>query len=373
MKSDDLTPHLAVEKSHLFSPGKFSDKLVRNSVNNLKAVYQSRGFSSVQIVLHLVDNRGGDIKIAFQVKEGPRDIVRSLQIEGAESFPESQFAPKGLKLGEGKPYSQALVEADRATIVANYLKAGYLTSSFRQTATVASKSDPHHIDVVYHIIEGPKVFAGELITMGRAHTQQRLIDEDIASLHPGAPLTETELLTAESKLYDHTGVFDWAEVDPKRQITTQDKEDVLVKVHEARRNQITYGFGFELINRGGNIPSGTVALPGLPPVGLPSNFTTSQQTFYGPRGSFQYTRNNFRGKGESVSFTAFAGRLDQRGAVYFISTLISSGRNGERPPQPVAERDQENPIYSSVEELGSFQVQRTLDVKKAKATTVPSL
>ncbi len=75
---------------------------------------------------------------------------------------------------------------------------------------------------------------------------------------------------------------------------------------------MTYGFGFEVVNRGGSVPSGTVALPGLPPVGLPSNFTTSETTYYGPRGSFQYTRNNVRGKGESLSATAFAGRLDQR-------------------------------------------------------------
>ena len=90
-------------------------------------------------------------------------------------------------------------------------------------------------------------------------------------------------------------------------------------MHEAKRNEFTYGFGFEVINRGGSIPSGTVALPNLPPVGLPSNFKTSQVTFYGPRGSVQYTRNNLRGKGESLSLTAFAGRLDQRAAIYYIN------------------------------------------------------
>ena len=76
------------------------------------------------------------------------------------------------------------------------------------------------------------------------------------------------------------------------------------------------GVGFEVVNRGGSIPSGTVAIPNLPPIGLPSNFTTSEKTFYGPRGTFEYTRNNMRGKGESLSLTAFAGRLDQRGGAY---------------------------------------------------------
>ena len=362
LKADDLEPHLAVEKKHLFSHGQFSDQLVRTSVNNLKAVYQSQGFSSVQVTSSVV-NHGGDIQVAFHITEGPRDVVNALSIEGARTFPQAQFAPKGLKVAAGQPYSQANVEADRASIVANYLKAGYLTSSFRETATQVAKNDPHHINVVYHIYEGPRVFTGEIVTLGRNHTQQRLIDQDIATIKPDQPLTETDLLTAGSNLYNHTGVFDWSEVDPKSQITTQTSEDVLVKVHEAKRNDFTYGFGFEVINRGGSIPSGTVALPNLPPIGLPSSFKTSQATFYGPRGTVQYTRNNLRGKGESLSVTAFAGRLDQRAAIYYIdpnfrwspwkSTVSFS-----------AERNEQNPIFSSQQEIGSYQIQRFIDSRK---------
>ena len=366
ISSDDLEPHFTVQKAHLFSHGKFSERLVRTSVKNLKAVYQSQGFSDVQVVPK-VDKQGDNVEVAFKVTEGPRDIVNSLTIEGADTFPQKEFAPNGLNLGTGKPYSQALVEKDRAGIVARYLQAGYLTSSFRQTATVVSKNDPHHINVVYHIYEGPRVYTGEVETLGRAHTNQRLIDIDVSSIRPGTPMTETELLTAESNLYNHTGVLDWAEVDPKRQITTQAKEDALVKVHEGQRNQINYGFGFEIINRGGSIPSGTVTLPGLPPVGLPSTFTTSQQTFYGPRGTFQYTRNNMRGKGESFSFTLFAGRLDQRSAVYYIDPNFRWSQ-WKATTQLSYEKNEENPVYSSQQELGSFQMQRALD--KAKADTL---
>ena len=152
-------------------------------------------------------------------------------------------------------------------------------------------------------------------------------------------------------------------MDPRRQITTQTKEDVLVKVHEAKRNTMTYGFGFEMINRGGSIPSGTVAFPGLPPVGLPSNFTVSQTTYYGPRGSFQYTRNNVRGKGESLSATAFAGRLDQRVAGYYIDPNFRWSSWGATA-SIFTEHNEENPIYSSQVENGSVQLQKFLDRKK---------
>ena len=366
LPASELTPHIAVTKAHLFSPGNFSQQLLRSSVNSLKTVYQSEGFSSVQVTSS-VTNRGGDIHVQFGVTEGPRDMVSSMTIQGNDTQSATQFAPSGLKVTVGQAYSQAHVEADRANIVAHYLQAGYLNSSFRETATEVSKDDPHKINVVYHIYEGPKVIAGSIITMGRDHTKQRLIDQDVSVIKPGEPLTESQLLMAGSKLYDHTGVFDWAEMDPKRQITTQSTEDVVVRVHEAKRNQITYGFGFEVINRGGSIPSGTVALPNLPPIGLPPNFTTSQMTFYGPRGTFQYTRNNVGGKGASLSLTGFAGRLDQRGAAYYIVPDFRWSP-WKATTSASADRNEENPLFSSQQELASLQLQRPLD--KAQKNTL---
>ena len=358
--SSELTPQITVRKRRrLFSTGNFSDQLVRSSVANLEAVYQSEGFSDAKVA-STVERQGGNVQVTFRVTEGPRDIVKSITIEGVATMTAAQYAPHGLKLAAGQPYSQARVRSDRATIIANYLQAGYLNASFRETATAVSKDDPHQIHVIYHIYEGPKVEAADVLTLGRDHTRQRLIDESVKDIQPGEPLTATKLLTAGSRLYDPVGVFDWAEVNPKRDITTQTKEDVLVKVHEARRNEFTYGIGFEIVNRGGSIPSGTVAIPGLPPVGLPANFVTSEVTYYGPRGSILYNRNNMRGKGETLSLTGFAGRLDQRGAFYYIIPHVNWS-SWRATASISAERNEENPVYSAQVETGSLQFQRPLD------------
>ncbi len=213
----------------------------------------------------------------------------------------STLAPQGLKVTEGQPYSTKKVDEDRSQIGAQYLRMGYLNANFRATARPVGK-DPHRLDVTYTISEGPKVILDSVITLGAKVTRQSLIDKTV-QLKTEEPLREDDLLSAEGRLYS-LGIFDWAEIDPRRQITTQTEEDVLVKLHESRQNDIKYGFGFEVVNRGGSIPSGTVALPGLPPVGLPSNFETSQKTFWGPRATFQYTRNNFRGLGETLTFAA---------------------------------------------------------------------
>lgn len=362
-----LTPQIPISRRRLFSRGNFNDQLLRRSTRNLEAIYQSEGFSAVKVTPS-VGRKDRNVQVVFHVAEGERDIVNSIKIVGAK-LPESKFAPGGLKLAAGQPYSQALVRADRANIVAHYLQAGYLNAGFRETATAPNKNKPHLIDVVYRIYEGPGVLAGEILTLGNTRTKQRLIDEDVKAIRTGQPLTETDLLTSGSRLYDRTGVFDWAEVDPKRDITTQTTEDVLVKVHEAKRNELTYGLGFEVIKRGGSVPSGTVAIPGLPPVGLPSNFVTSEATFYGPRGSLQYSRNNMRGRGETLSMTAFAGRLDQRGALYYI--MPNLGWSAWKLTGTLSvEHNQENPVYSSQVEQASVQLQRPLDRFNRKVAAV---
>ena len=56
-----------------------------------------------------VARNNGNVNIIFQVTEGPLNTVHALTIQGNNTLPESQFAPHGLNLGPGKPYSQDLV------------------------------------------------------------------------------------------------------------------------------------------------------------------------------------------------------------------------------------------------------------------------
>jgi outer membrane protein insertion porin family len=277
LSDKELLPHVTVEKGRFFSHGKYSDKLVRSSVKNLEGMYRAAGFSTVKVTPQ-VKNDAGNISVAFQVNEGPRDIVQALDLNG-NTLPPNQLAPKGLKVAEGQPYSQKLVDEDRTQIMERYLNLGYLTATFHATAKPVSKQDPHHLVVTYQIYEGPQVTTASVVTLGRSQTRQSFIDRT-AQLSAGRPMTENEMLTSESKLYT-PAIFDWAEVDPRRQITTQNREDLIVKVHEAQRHQLIYGFGFEVINRGGSVPSGTVAVPGIPTHRTFKRFQDQRKNFLG--------------------------------------------------------------------------------------------
>ncbi len=356
----ELKPYVSVQQANWlwFSHGTYSQQLVRASAKNLTDTYKAAGYSEAQVV-PTVTRKNGNVEVLFQVTEGPLNVVQNLTIEGNDTLAERQFAPHGLNLGPGKPYSQTLVAKDRSLIVAQYLTLGYLNAGFKATAKPVA-GHAHQLDVVYQISEGPRVETATIITDGRQHTKQSLIDKTVR-LESREPLSENSMLSSESRLYD-MNIFDWAEVDPKRVITDQTSEDVVVKVHEAKRNSIVYGFGFQVLNRGGAIPSGTVAVPGIPPVGLPANFVTSQKTFWGPDGTFEYTRRNMRGKAETFNFSTFVGRLDQRGSLTYTQPSFL-GTQWHSSSLLSAEHDSENPIFTDRIGTLGFQLQRPLRSK----------
>jgi outer membrane protein insertion porin family len=356
LNEDELEEHVSVEKAHLLSKGKYD----QNSIKTLTAFYQSQGFNQAKVTPQIANDKKS-VVVTFVVEEGPRDLVESVRIEGNNTVKENQFAPDGLRMAPGQPYSQKAVDDDRNKIMTHYLEMGYLTATFKATAEPSS-TDPHRFNVVYTIAEGPQVHADNVVVLGRKHTKQAFINRDIATLQPGHPLTEREIFASESRLYT-TGIFDWAQVSPRRQITSQGKEDVIVKVHGARRNALTYGFGFEVVNRGGSVPTGTVAVPGLPPVGLPSTFKTSQRSFKGIRANVLYTRNNVRGKAESITIGALTAPLLRRATfVYTNPTLRWTSWTANFTGS--GERTRENPIYSARQAQFGFQLQRALDRNK---------
>jgi outer membrane protein assembly factor BamA len=361
----DLKSHVPVRKRTPllpFSHGKYSEQLVRKSVKNIEGLYRGAGYSEVKVTPKVV-NKDNELQLAFRVEEGVRDVVESLQLEGNKSLTQQELAPKGMNLEPGKPFSTQLLDKDRDQIMAMYLDKGYLTMTLKSTVKHA-KEDPHRVQVIYEIDEGPQVHTVSVAPVGSQHTRPEIIARN-ANIKTGKPLSETALLRGESQLYT-LGVFDWASVDTRRPITDDPEADVLIKLHESKRNSIAYGFGFQVINRGGSIPSGTIAVPGLPPVGLPTKFTTSQQTFWGPEGSIEYTRRNFRDRAETVTLAAFGGRLDQRASASWANpTVWNTGWSSTATFS--AERTSENPIFTARLGGAGIQFQHYLDKDRQKS------
>jgi len=360
-----LSSQVQIEKGHFFSHGKFSNDLLRNSVKQLTVYYQAAGFDHVKIQPKVVEHHP-EVSVTFDITEGPQTIVDALRLEGNKTQSIGALAPHGLKLGPGKPYSANMLDEDRDHIVAKYLDLGYPNIVFRPLIQpVAGR--PDHVDVVYAIQEGPHVEVSGVALLGTQHTADSFINRSV-DIKRGAALSQGKLLESESRLYD-LGVFDWASVDPRQPVTDQTQDEVLVKVHEAKRNSLSWGVGFEFEPRVGNLPVGAVAVPGLPVVALPSNFTTTQKSFASPEGDIEFSRMNLFGRGETATVGLLGERLDQR-ATFTYSEPHFAGWNWSSLLSLTAERTSQNPLYTAQTALGSFQLEKFLDRTKRKALYV---
>jgi outer membrane protein insertion porin family len=366
---DKLEATVSVKKGHsilghFFSHGSYSDELVRKSVNALTALYEDAGFAKVSIN-PVVKDYEPQVDVTFRISEGEQDKVGSIRVDGnRKETVQTLTGGRGLNLEPGKPYSRRLLELDRNQILAAYLNRGYLNARFQSTA-MADPSSPHLLNVVYSINEGPAGHTSDVVILGTNVTKPDFITS-VTDRNVGREkaLSEGSFFTAESDLYN-LGIFDWASVKPLRPISSQNQEEVLIKVHESKRYTLDFGGGIEVIPRSGNIPVGTVALPGIPPIGLGSKFRVSQKSFFGPRFSFDIAKHNLRGRAETATFATVLSRLSQSGSFTYADPRLH-GSSWSSLFSVSAERTTENPLYTADLGQGSFQIEKSLDAAKTK-------
>jgi outer membrane protein assembly factor BamA len=356
----DLLAQIVVKKSHIWTHGSESQKSVKQSVKNLEALYHDRGYEDVKIQSQTIDHEP-KVDVVFNIEEGAQTIVNNAEVTGNEHIPYNQFAPPmGIQMHPGAPFSPRLLAEDRNRISATYLNHGYLNVDVK-TRVNRNPNTPHQVDLAYTITEHQLVRVGDVIYLGQKRTRTSLIAKT-AKIPTEAPMERGTMLAAESRLFD-LSIFDWSSVGPRRPIIDQTEESALVKVHEAKRNEITYGFGFEVSHRGGNVPSGAVAVPGGPPVQLGGQkIAPSESTFASPRGSIEFNRRNIRGLGETASASLLLSRLDQRalttyGQPHFIGSQWSSLTTFS------VERTTENPLFAAGLGDALFQVERLISRK----------
>jgi outer membrane protein insertion porin family len=364
--TEQLQSHIVVRQARLIlNRGKYSQDLLKRSAASITTMYRNAGFAKAKVTPVVTDHEP-DIDIAFQIEEGPQAKVHSFAIVDPSNQP-TRLKGKNdnLVLAEGKPFSPHLLQDDRNQILAWYLNHGYPNAQFDSKVT-AVDGDANSVDVVYKIDEGHPEKVGEVLLLGADHTKPRFIRSITGkNVEQGDDLSQAKLLKSESDLYN-VGVFDWASVAPVSTTTDEEGQQIVViRVHESRRNTMDIGGGIEIIPRNGNIPVGSVVVPGLPPVSLGNKFSVSQKSFIGPRGTFQFSRHNIRGKAETATLGLVASRLDQRISLNYADPYLH-GSAWSSLFSISAERTTENPIYTALLQAASFQIERQLDKKRTQ-------
>jgi outer membrane protein insertion porin family len=320
---DLLRERMQVKKADAYlRNGRFSPALVASDVKAIQALYRANGFDQAEVKTTVRDSdtkgdgaplKEGQISVTFEVIEGPQKKFGTVDLAGVDQSRLSDV--RGLiNAQEGQPFSLVTLSGDRDAVLGFYLSHGFdqVKVEIRQEI---EQADPTRTDVSLNVVEGQQVFIDKVLLSGVDHTRPSVVQKQIR-VHPGDPLDQSALLETQRNLY---GVTLFNDVVTAVQNPTGDapQKNVLVQLTEAKRWNVTYGFGFEA--QTGTPAQGMISEASRIQLGLPPNETFSQEGRPGvsPRVSLDVARINLWGTENSITLHSTYGLLQQVAVLTF--------------------------------------------------------
>lgn len=255
--------------------GVFSREMLRADVKALTNFYLARGYlqASIKPKLH---PGPGTLAVTFVVSEGRLTRVGKVSFAGIP-HDISLDLRRALHALPGQPYSRPILNRDREEILTYFANRGYAEASVE----ASTKSlGAHEVEIDYTIQPGRREIVSRVIILGNHHTRAAVIRRAV-TLRSGEPLSQTQVYDSQRKLYE-LGLFNGVEITPADPGGRGLNKVVLVRVQEANRWTLGYGFGLDVQRLGGNQPSGELRAS--------------------PRLSFDATRINVGGRAQTFSF-----------------------------------------------------------------------
>ncbi len=342
--SELLKESIKVQKGNAYQrAGRFSTQLVASDVKTLEAIYRANGFSNVKVTSAVsqfdTDAKGKklkvpEIKVAFTVEEGPQQQFGTVKLNGVDTG-RLKAIQSMLQATPGQPFSLVTLSGDRDAVLSYYLSNGFDKARIEVAQTVES-TDKQKTDIAYNVTEGEQVITGKVLESGVHYTKQKTVDAQMR-VKSGDPLDQSALLETQRNLYN-LALFN--EVNAAVQNPTGDAEqkNVVVQIQEAKRWDLTYGFGFEVQT-------------GIPSCGMyctKVGTTAAQQGKAGasPRVSLDLSRINLRGTDDSITFHGDYGLLEEVANVSFNNPHLFGHKSLSGQIQGG---------YSNVQDISTFQ------------------
>ena len=173
--------------------GKYHRDMLDEDARKLRDYYQAQGFFEVKVTPVTRPGKSlGDIDLTFVISEGTRYKVRNLVFEGNQKIKTAELR-EGLQLHSGKPFLDAVREADLKLMSSRYNALGCIDTQINAEPRFTNQLGV--VDLVYKIEEGEPYLVGELRIIGNTRTKDKVIRREavMAGLLPGEVLDKNRL------------------------------------------------------------------------------------------------------------------------------------------------------------------------------------
>ena len=338
---DLLRERLKAQKANAYQRnGRYSQSLVSADVSSIQALYRSNGFDQAKVTPTVEDTdttlTGKDLKVAeirvtYAVEEGPQQKFGSVVLTGVGDDRSKDL--RGLINSQpGQPFSLVTLSGDRDAVLAYYVSHGFDQARIEIKQNKES-ADSTKTDVTLNVSEGQQVFINHVLVSGRERTHENVVENQVL-VHAGDPLDQSALLETQRNLYN-LALFNEVVAAVQNPAGDAPRKNVLLQLTEAKRWDVTYGFGFEA--QTGQPTAGMISEASRIQLGLPPNAQYSQEGKAGvsPRVSLDVTRINLHGSENLLTLHTTYGLLEKVATLTFqnphfrgskkISSSISGG------------------------------------------------
>lgn len=322
--SDDiLRERMQVKKKDAYQrSGRYSPSLVASDVGSIQALYQANGFDQVKVTTKVNDSdagktttKEGTISVVYNVDEGPQKKFGKVNVAGVNAS-RLEDVKSLMNTQEGQPFSLVTLSGDRDTVLTYYLSHGF--DQAKVDLQLHKESDPTRTDVSLNVVEGKQVFVNRVLLSGLNYTKPKVVQSQIL-VHQSDPLDQTALLETQRNLYN-LALFNEVVTAVQNPKGDAPQKNVLVQTTEAKRWNVTYGFGFEAEtgNPGGTTQTHSGSRGAYGPEGRGS---------VSPRVSLDISRINLRGTQDSISLRSTYGLLEQIGILTYQNPNTFGSKN----------------------------------------------
>jgi outer membrane protein insertion porin family len=197
----DATLRTKIESGTRFGlGGKFNTDSPENDARKVVLAYQEIGYVECVCTPVVLQNDGlGQVKLRFDISEGPLYSVRNISFEGNKKFTAEELK-NVMVMHSGQPLREDVKSKDFKTLLGKYSAIGCIEINIQ--AEPVYTDTPGVVDLVYRIEEGDQFTLGAINVHGNDRTKSKVILREMsaAGLLPGEPLDGTRIETAKKRL-----------------------------------------------------------------------------------------------------------------------------------------------------------------------------